>query len=169
MLRFTFVLMIASLCAAPLHAQEKPWWNPFAASDKSGSSAAETRTSSFFDGGQADDGQESTDKPLFSMPTLPKVSFWPGSDDKPEKPATASKKKQPSPLDRIGQTSKQWWGATADFLNPFDDDPKPRRQQGYQPQNERQQKPGFFSWFSQPEEEEITSVVDFIGQPRPRM
>ncbi len=162
MMRIAVVIALLNLWAPAASAQEnKPWWNPFAPSTPTESAAvqnSETRKSSFFDGSNSKK----------SGLSLPKIGLWPSGKDGEGKTQKTSSKSQPSTLDKVGNTTKQWWNSTTDFLNPFDDAPKQRRGQGYQPQKEQPKSKGMFSWFTEPEEEEITSVTDFIGQPRPR-
>jgi hypothetical protein len=78
-------------------------------------------------------------------------------------------------MNRMGATSKRWMSNTADFLNPFNDGkPATKQPHGYQTEAWSNRKPkeekkrGMFDWMWKEEEEnEITSVNEFLAQPMP--
>ena len=145
------ILICLTICSAQqLSAQESGGWWPF-----SGGSGEETRQSSFFNGG----GQAS--EPMLKMPSL--------------NPFSSSKKsatpKGPSTFSKITSSSKRMFSSTVDFLNPFDSKPQgPQRSMGYQPQLQKQEKRGMFSWLWPKNDDpgDLNNVNDFLSQPRPR-
>lgn len=151
---------VLSTHGTALHAQEdsKPWWNPFATT--SATDTAEVRESSFFKSGGGETG------PLFKLPNW----SW-------MKPKTSSSK-GPSMLQKMGKTTKQFWGNTVDFINPFDSNSKPQKSQGYQllnsgyqPQKQKMEKAGSgpLGWLWREQTiESPTNVNDFLRLPRPK-
>lgn len=134
-------------------ASESQWWNPATWGDGDKT----VRKSSYFSGSNQKSGES---KSWLSFPKGP----WSASD----KPAASSS--GPSVFSRMGNTTKQAWNKTADFLNPFDDQPTPPPQQGYQPQNTTTKKgTGMFGWMWREETTETpASVNEFLRQERPR-
>ena len=130
-----------------VNAQESSSWWPF-----SGGSG-ETRQSSFFN------GSSEASEPMFKMPNLNPFS------------KKSSEPKGPSTMSKIASSSKRMMSSTVDFLNPFDSKPQvPQRSMGYQPQLQKQEKRGMFSWLWPQKEEtrQLDNVNDFLSQPRPR-
>lgn len=163
----TLVVLVVILLVRPASAQESSvsesstqWWNPttWGEGDKT------VRKSSYFSGANQKSGES---KSWLSFPKSP----WSGSD----KPAATSS--GPSVFSKVGNTTKQAWNETVDFLNPFDKQPAqpPQQgyqppQQGYQPQNTTtKQGTGIFGWMWREETTETpASVNEFLRQERPR-
>jgi hypothetical protein len=174
LLTFSLLTLSSSALCRSVQAQDSgstaTWWNPM--SWGGGSSDSGVRKSTYFNG---ESKKEKSDKPMFSLPTIP----W-ASTEKEVPAATAPKASSgPTLLGRMGQSTRQAWHNTADFLNPFNDGPasKPQSgyqpaQQGYQPQNLNKTTTsgsGMFGWMWREEKtEQPASVNDFLRQERPR-
>lgn len=149
------------------HAQEaqsaaSSWWNPMTwganASDPS------VRTSTFFNG---EPKKEKSQQSAWRLPKLP----W-GATEK-ESAARSTQPRGPNIFEKMGQSTRQAWHSTTDFLNPFNDTPAPPVNQGYQPQrlekNTANSGGGMFGWMKRKEPvEQPASVNDFLRQERPR-
>lgn len=94
-------------------------------------------------------------------------SWWtPWKSD--SKPKAKSSKTNGSMIGRMGRTTKKWWSNSLDFVNPFNDAPKPKQPNGYAPQNNTKKTGGgLFGWMAPEEDKEIRSVNDFLSLPMP--
>ncbi len=85
--------------------------------------------------------------------------------------AAKAPKRTASTMGKIGQTSKRWWDNTVDFVNPFNDKPKPRTNQGYKPQEQTEisDSGGLFGWTrrDKKETEKPKSVNEFLQGTNP--
>lgn len=92
---------------------------------------------------------------------------------------TSAKKKvtrqEPSTLQKVNHSTKQFFVKTADFLNPFDDsDSKPKHQRtsyssGYSAlKSSKNSSWGFGSWFAPEPAPPPETVSDFMALPRPK-
>ncbi|MEO8271390.1 MAG: hypothetical protein ABI557_16835 [Aureliella sp.] len=159
-----FVLSSHAL-SGPAYAQDSQpassWWNP--ATWGSSSADSSVRTSSYFNG---ESKKEKSDKPSLSLPSLP----WSSSESTTAPTPTPSH--GPSLLSKMERSTQKAWHKTTDFLNPFNDAPPPKLQQGYQPQNLRKTTSsgsGLFGWMWREEKtEQPASVNDFLRMERPR-
>lgn len=172
--RSWFAILLSSLlglaCLASLrtaHAQEPQsttgsWWNPMTWG--ASSSDPTVRESTYFNG----EPKKAKSKP--AAWSLPKLS-WGASEKEPT--ALPTQSRGPGMFKKMGQSTRQAWHNTADFLNPFNDAPAPPKNQGYQPQklnkNSSSSGGGMFDWLKpKPPVEEPTSVNDWLSQERPR-
>lgn len=167
--RSCFPLLLSSLLAltspalsGPAQAQESSWWNP--ATWGSSSADSSVRKSSYFNG---EAKKTKSDKPILHLPALPSASSTVTT------PAAPKPSHGPSLLSKVQRSTQKAWHNTTDFLNPFNDAPPPKQQQGYQPQNLHKTKSserGLFGWMWREEESEQqpVSVNDFLRMERPR-
>lgn len=161
---FVRVLAIVIVCAGIMTAnsnlfgqeKSKSWFSKmFSRSAEENSSGTNSEASP--------SARQPQEKTGWSMPMTKK--------DVPASLASTPKRKS-STFGKIGQTSKRWWDNTVDFVNPFNDNPKPPKQQGYVPQSQldeaQNKKGGLFGWARrEPEPEPIRSPIEFLKQPRP--
>lgn len=147
-----FIVAYASYPASAGAQQESRSWLPriFSGDDTKDSISARAQTKS--------SGTKSAEDSSWWLP-------WKSED----KPKAKSSRPVGSAIGRMGRTTKKWWENSVDFINPFNDAPKPPPQQGYVPQNEKKKASsgGFFSWLAPPEEKRIESVNDFLSLPMP--
>lgn len=149
----------------------KPWWNPFAKSESTVTTASATSPVSS-DAGQVRDSTFFNGKDSEPLIKLPKLT-WFGAGKKTV--GSPSSTKKTSMLTKAGKTTKRWWGKTVDLINPFDSKSSGKdkaaffQQQGYQPQNVKRESKGPLSWLWQEQTVETPhNVNDFLRQPRPR-
>ena len=149
------------------HAQQaqsaaSSWWNPMTWG--AGSSDPSVRSSTYFN------GESKKEKSQQSAWSLPKLS-WGAAEKEPA--ARSAQPRGPSMFKKMGQSTRQAWNNTTDFLNPFNDAPAPPVNQGYQPQKIDNKPPssggGMFGWMRPKEPvEKPASVNDWLSQERPR-
>ncbi len=152
-----FFLAVAVLPSKSAWAQDVVWWKPNTWIKTADADDAGVRKSAFFE----NTSKNTTEKSLFSMPQMP----WAASEKSSTKPAGQSM------LGKMGQSTKNAWNSTVDFMNPFDSAPA-AKPQGYQPQNfpkTTSKGSGMFGWLWREEKTEAPgSVNEFLRQERPK-
>lgn len=163
----SLLCLVSPTSLRPAHAQEAPsatssWWNPMTWG--ASSSDPSVRDSTYFNGEPKKANNKS------SSWSLPKLS-WGAAEKAPTARSTQSR--APSMFKKMGQSTRQAWHNTTDFLNPFNDAPAPPVNQGYQPQKLDKKTSssggGMFGWMKPKEPvEKPASVNDWLSQERPR-
>lgn len=153
--------LLRTTCAQESSSATSSWWNPMTWG--AGSTDPSVRSSSYFNG---ESKQDNSKPAAWSLPKLP----WGASDKEPA--ARAAQPRSPSMFKKMGQSTRQAWDSTTDFLNPFNDAPPAPKNQGYQPQKldkKSSNSGGMFGWMKpQPPAEKPASVNDWLSQERPR-
>jgi len=163
LLRICLFLCISCFTSSVATAQHRPWWNPLGIGLKDDEQPA-VRTSNFY---QNIGTTDSAVKPASAWVKLKNM--------KPKFPEFEMK--FPS-LKKLGNSTKQAFIKTGDFLNPFNKAKKETKpaalfpeNQGYQPQyswSEKPKKSSGFRWFWEEDEpEQVESIGDWLRQPNP--
>lgn len=149
------LILTAQLTAASQGLAQEPkrsWWNPLGLIKEDA-----TRSSNFFDNIEAS-GADDPVQPASAWIKLPEMK-------KPKFPT----------MKKFSDSTKSMWAKTSSFMNPFGKSSVETslvpKDQGYQPQVERDAKPkrGFFSWlWDEPAKpEKPQSVNDWLNQDNP--